>query len=278
MFTKYRISMTSFILALLMIFSCSGRETEQKKISYISLKDIPDQTREKLSKKSFFFGHQSVGYNIIDGVQEIMKEYPKIKFHIVESTDASAIVPGTIVHSKVGKNSQPRTKIDDFSKFIGEGIGKKADAVALKFCYVDIKSNSDPEALFSEYEKEIEKIRKSYPDLAIIHITVPLTTLQSGPKAWIKKIIGRQISGVKENINRYQYNELLLNKYQAQDPILDIAQIESTNPDGTRSTFVVDGKTYYSLVPEYTTDGGHLNEIGKNKVAEQLILLLANME
>ncbi|BBO81325.1 hypothetical protein DSCO28_18910 [Desulfosarcina ovata subsp. sediminis] len=250
---------------------------EQKKGTYKNLNDVPDTTWDKLSKKSFYFGHQSVGYNILDGVRDIMKDYPEIKLKIVESTDPAALTSGVLAHSRVGKNTQPETKINDFSRYIEGGIGKKADAAALKFCYVDILANADPEKLFAEYESEIEKIRNTFPNLTIIHFTAPLTTLQTGPKAWVKKIIGRSLGGAKENINRHTYNELLRAKYQGKEPILDIAKIESTNSDGTRYSFEVDGKTYYSLVPEYTSDGGHLNEIGRKKVAEQLILLLANL-
>jgi hypothetical protein len=59
--------------------------------------------------------------------------------------------------------------------------------------------------------------------------------------------------------------------------IIDIAKIESTYPDGTRCSFSIDGKTYYSMAPEYTSDGGHLYEIGRKKVAEQLLIFLANL-
>jgi hypothetical protein len=52
--------------------------------------------------------------------------------------------------------------------------------------------------------------------------------------------------------------------------------MESTFPDGTRETFSSDEKTYYALVPEYTYDDGHLNETGRKKAAEQLLLLLVN--
>ncbi len=269
------------ISTLLMTISCSGGEMEQKKeekkVTYNSLKDIPDSAWESLSKKKIYFGHQSVGYNILDGVRDIMKENPKIKLNIVEGNDANLLVPGTLLHSKVGKNTEPKTKIDEFVSFVENGMGKKADAAALKLCYVDIRENADPKALFAEYEAEIEKLRKAYPDLTIIHFTSPLTKLQAGPKAWVKKIIGRTLGGTKENINRHAYNELLRARYKGKEPILDIAEIESTKPDGTRSSFQSDGKTYYSMVPEYTNDGGHLNEVGRKKVAEQFILLVANL-
>jgi hypothetical protein len=210
-------------------------------------------------------------------VRDIMKEYPKIKLNIVESADPASIAPGTIAHSRVGKNTQPKTKMDDFNKYIDAGIGNKADAAALKLCYVDINADTKPEALFNEYVNEIEKIHKSFPDLTVIHFTSPLTTIQSGWKAWIKKIIGREAYGMRENINRHTYNELLRAKYKGNAPVVDIAAIESSYPDGRRSTFEADGKTYFSLVPEYTNDGGHLNEVGRKKVAEQLVLVLANL-
>ncbi len=70
---------------------------------------------------------------------------------------------------------------------------------------------------------------------------------------------------------------MLIKQYEGKEPIFDIAKIESTFPDGTRSSFTKDGKTYYSMVPEYTYDGGHLNETGRKKVAEQLLILLAQL-
>jgi len=59
--------------------------------------------------------------------------------------------------------------------------------------------------------------------------------------------------------------------------IFDLAKIESTFPDGRRASFTKDGKTYYSMVPDYTYDGGHLNELGRKIAAEQLLFLLANL-
>jgi hypothetical protein len=55
-----------------------------------------------------------------------------------------------------------------------------------------------------------------------------------------------------ENIKRNQYNEMLIKEYKGKEPILDIAGIESTKPDGSRQSFELDGVTYYSMVPEYT--------------------------
>ena len=80
-----------------------------------------------------------------------------------------------------------------------------------------------------------------------------------------------------DNIKRNEYNEMIIKKYEGKEPVFDIAKIQSTFPDGTRCSFSKDGKTYYSMVPEYTNDGGHLNEIGRKKVAEQFLILLTNL-
>ena len=102
--------------------------------------------------------------------------------------------------------------------------------------------------------------------MTIVHFTEPLTSVQTGPKAWIKKIIGRTIGGVDDNIKR-----------NGKEPVFDIVRIQSTFPDGTRATLIRDGKTYHYLVPDYTYEGGHLNEKGGKTVVEQLLILLANL-
>ena len=277
--TKFLIFMFNlfFIFIFFSNYSYSGGEVKKNRI-YSSLKDVPDNAWKKLSKKTFYFGHQSVGYNIIDGIKDLLKEYPKIKMNIVETRDSTSLSPGTLGHSQIGINSDPQSKFDDFLNIIESGLGKKVDAAALKLCYVDISKETNPSTLFSRYETTIEKIRESYPGITLVHFTSPLTTLQSGPKAWVKKLFGRPVYGSEENIKRYEYNKLLRAKYKGRDPILDIATIESTYPNGTRSTFKAKGNTYFALVADYTYDDGHLNEIGRKKVAEQFILILASLD
>ena len=270
---------TIFIIltTIMLTISCSGGEMEQKKTTYASLKDIPDAAWEKLSQKKIFFGHQSVGFNIIDGIQDLMKEYPKIKLNIVETSDSKKFNSGIFAHSRVGKNTEPDTKIADFAKYIDQGIGRKADAAALKFCYVDIMSKNDVQQVFDEYVKVVEDLKTRHPNLTIIHFTAPLTANQTSWKTWIKKIMGKKdIWEYTDNVKRNQYNELLVAKYMGKEPVFDIAAIESTKPDGARNTYEYDGKTYNSMVPEYTGDGGHLNEQGRKQVAAQLLITLIN--
>jgi lysophospholipase L1-like esterase len=79
-----------------------------------------------------------------------------------------------------------------------------------------------------------------------------------------------------ENVKKNQYNDLMIAKYKGKEPVVDIAAIESTKPDGSRNTYDYDGKTYYVMVPEYTYDGGHLNEDGRKRVAAAFLVTLVN--
>ena len=51
------------------------------------------------------------------------------------------------------------------------------------------------------------------------------------------------------------------------EPLFDLAGIESTLPDGTRCTQFLDRNRTPGLIPEYTNDGGHLNDVGRAIVA-----------
>lgn len=260
------------------LISCSEGKMPEKNITYDSLKDVPASTWKSLTQKKIYFGHQSVGFNIMDGVKDVIKEHPEIKLNIVETADQSNFKVGLFAHSRVGKNQDPKSKIDEFVRFLNSGIGKKADAAALKFCYVDVIAKTNVENFFADYSESIKQLKIKYPHMNFIHFTVPLKATETTWKTRLKKLFGKkEIWEYDENIKRNEYNKLLIEKYQGKEPVLDIAKIQSTFPDGTRCTFSKDGKTYYSMVPAYTYDGGHLNELGRKKVAEQFLLLLASL-
>ena len=83
------------------------------------------------------------------------------------------------------------------------------------------------------------------------------------------------IYGDIPNVKRNEYNALLKSEYEGKDPILDLAAVESTYPDGKRESFEHDGKVVYALIPGYTYDGGHLNEIGRYRAANELLKVLS---
>ena len=142
---------------------------------------------------------------------------------------------------------------------------------------MDIRADTDAQKVFADYENTMSHLKKTYPKTTFIHVTVPLTSLQSGIKAFVKKVIGRPLSGVDDNIKRNQFNDLLRKEHDGKEPVFDLAKIESTFRDRGRSSFTKDGKTYFSMVSDYTYDSGHLNELGRKIAAEQLLVLLARL-
>jgi len=261
------------------LISCDkGGEMSKETIKFPSIKDVPASAWEKLSQKKIYFGHQSVGDNIMDGVKDLMKDNPQIQLNIVETSKQADFKISLFAHSAIGNNEDPISKIDAFTSSIKKGIGGKADVASLKFCFVDVHSSTDIKSLFNTYKNSMSLLKKDYPTTAFVHFTVPLLRKTTPSlKTWIKKILGKKegfFNGL-HNVKRNEFNNLLRKEYDGKEPLFDIALIESTYPDGKRETFTKDEKSYFSLVPEYTDDGAHLNESGRKKVAEQLLILLS---
>jgi hypothetical protein len=270
---------TTFI-AINMISCDSGGKMPEKTTHSHSIKDISGSAWKKLAQKKIYFGHQSVGNNIIDGIKDLMKENSQINLNIVETSNPDDLKIGIFAHSSVGRNENPQSKIDAFAAFMEKGIGDTANIAFFKFCFVDVDAGTDIQKLFNEYKSKMLLLKKQYPKTTFIHFTVPLLKKSKGSfKSLIKKILGKSggFFDNQHNIKRNEFNDLLRNEFKGKEPVFDLAKIESTFPDGTRSSFSKDGRTYYSLVPDYTHDGGHLNEVGRKIVAEQLLILLANV-
>ena len=250
----------------------------EKTVQFPSIKDVPAPKWERLAQKRIYFGHQSVGNNIINGIKDLMEENPGIRLTILETNNPADFARPFFGHSKVGKNSYPKSKIDAFENLMEQGIGGKADFAFLKFCFVDVNSNTNIENVFSDYKKAMSRLKSNYQDTTFIHVTVPLETTKTSWKTWIKKLMRKkEIWEYDHNVARNKFNDLLKKEYKGKEPVFDLAKIESTYPDGRAETFTREEKRYYSLVPAYTPDGAHLNEVGRKKVAEQLLILLANL-
>jgi hypothetical protein len=263
-----------FLLAI--VNGCGDGKMDPKEI-FTPIQEVPGSAWEKFAEKRIYFGHQSVGYNIIDGIQDLVTENHQIKLKIVEGADPKDLIFPALAHSKVGKNSDPNSKVTEFTRLMDAGLGEKMDIAFLKLCYLDVTAPTDVAAVFAGYKENFSNLKKKYPRTTFIHMTVPLTTLQMGIKAWVKQMIGRSIDGYDDNKKREQFNEKIRKEYAGKEPVFDLAMIESTKPGGSRSSFKHGDQIYYSLVPEYTYDGGHLNEMGRKIVAGNLLVMLANL-
>ena len=109
-----------------------------------------------------------------------------------------------------------------------------------------------------------------------MHITAPLTAVDSGPLARLLRLLGQAPHGIVENSNRDDYNELLRQTFQGREPVFDLALLQSTLTDGTVWNSDWQGRTVPALVPAYTDDDVHLNPAGQQRGARSLIALLAD--
>lgn len=266
----------SFIFLLILLISCKKNKELliDNNNPMKNIKTIKQAQWNKLANKNIYFGHQSVGYNMIDGIESILKENPNIKIDIKEGNELIKFESPVFAHAKIGKNGNPKSKIDAFYKIIDESLGENVDIAGFKFCYVDFNKNTDVKDVFENYKLNMDKINQKYPNTKIIHFTAPIRAIQTGPKAWVKKLLNKSI-GIEDNHTRQQFNELLNNEYKDQS-VFDIAKFESTYPDKSREFTKVNGEKIYSMIPDYTNDGGHLSKNGKYHIGTQFLLFLVD--
>lgn len=238
---------------------------------------LSDQQVAILTSTKILFGHQSVGNNIIHGIRDLTTKDARLRFNIVKSSHPQSIAGPALVEFNVGENGNPQSKIDSFLAVLDEGMGLQGGIAMFKFCYVDIGPSTEVDKVALAYSEAMTAISKKYPLLKIVHITMPLTSEEPAPKAWIKRLLGKA-TREELNLKRNQFNDILRQRYGGAEPIFDLAEVESTYADGSRSFFIRGGKPIYTLAPEYTADGGHLNEVGRRLAAERLLLVLSQIE
>lgn len=237
-----------------------------------------DNILDRLINMRVLFGHKSVGYNILEGVEEIKRNNPSFeRLAVVEIKPEDPVVfekPG-IYHQQNGKNGFPKGKCDAFKRLLTEnGVGSRVDIAFFKFCYVDFAPESNVLEIFNYYAETLESLKKTFPKLTLVHVTVPLTTHRWGGRSIIRNLT----KGDQANVKRNEFNRMLIEKYSNRDIIYDLAALESTYPDGKRESFKEGGKEYCSLVRGYTDDGGHLNAQGRYFAARQLLAILAYID
>jgi hypothetical protein len=227
-----------------------------------------------IAEHRIFFGHQSVGVDIMQGIRDLKAEAGTTGPRLVTVGKDELPQGNFFAESLVGKNSEPDTKCDAFGKIVGTLAADSLDMALLKFCYVDIKKNTDVAKVFRTYESTIVDLQRNHPGVTFVHVTVPATERNVWWRRMVKKILGREEEWDIASVKRTEFNKMLMARFQG-EPVFDLEAVESTYPDGTRNRFEAGGKEAYSLVSAYTRDGGHLNEQGRKLVARELVRKLA---
>ncbi len=238
-------------------------------------------TLATVSRTRVFFGHQSVGANIIGGVPAVYsaagRQAPQI-LPLSASTTLPSGAAGWLGEAAIGQNGDPMGKIADFDSRIRGGLGTQADVAFMKLCYIDFTAATDVDAVFARYRDTMAALERDYPNVTFLHVTTPLTTepgLKSQLKSKVKSLLGSSSSpGAADNAARERYNAQMRETYGG-DHLFDLARWESTAPDGSRVQGEYDGQRYYALYSGYAADSGHPNPEASAMLASRLLDVIA---
>ena len=244
------------------------------------LGDIAPEAWTRLRDKTIFFGHHSVGRNIVQGLEDLAARHEFLRLNIVKTKEANQMAGPMLAHASVGENFHPGSKIAEFKELMENGVAEKVDIAFFKLCFVDLGETSDPNAILSAYSAAMDALKSRFPKVVFVHVTVPLC----GPpkkatgllKAGIKRLLGRP-PVLAENQVRARYNSLLRQRYSGKEPLFDLALYETLGPDGLRHYSLRSEQEVPVLARAYTDDGGHLNTTGRKHVAEQLLIYLVDL-
>lgn len=263
------------VLILMAMWGCGKGEVPMKQQASQNVTELSEPRLERIRSLRVVFGHQSVGKNIIDGLQALALEKPAYRLNVVETSTAEKITCPVFAHFRVGANMTPDSKIESFSQYVSRA-GNTVDVAFFKFCYVDVGAETDADALFRKYQRMMADLRRQYPQLTFVHVTIPVKTVDGGVKGIAKRLLGKS-TGEEANIQRARYNDLLRNEYLGKEPVFDLARLESTAPDGSRVEGEKNGAGYEALHSAYTDDGEHLNREGGRRAALALLQTLADI-
>ncbi|NJM15901.1 MAG: GSCFA domain-containing protein [Bacteroidales bacterium] len=240
------------------------------------LDSVPKERLADISRKRIFFGHQSVGGNILSGFDALNQELPS-PLAIKEIAELDTNETHYLCHTKIGQNKNPLLKITDFKEKVNGDLKGKVDVAFLKFCYVDINRKTNVEEVFNSYVTTMQVLKEDNPNVQFVHFTVPIRRIEKGMKATIKKLMGKNLE-IEDNLVRMKYNQMLIDTYQGKEPIFDLAKVQSTMANGSQEFGYLGKEKVYALVPEYASDLGHLNDQGSKYVGEQLLVFLSNLD
>lgn len=166
----------------------------------------------------------------------------------LQAADASRYAFPNWQHNDRG-NPGWQAKVDQFEVFVAANL-QAYDVFQNKLCYVD------ETASFSYYMSSMSKLEGKYSGKRFVWWTMPLTT-----------------SGTA-NAQRATFNQAVRSYCLQNNKILfDIAAIESHDASGNP---VTSGGSE-AMAPAWSSDGGHLNAAGADRVAKAMWYLMARL-
>jgi len=268
------------VLVLAVAVVMADRWNEEKSISIQGnvASAIATEDLTAVARTGVFFGHFSVGMNVLEAVPGVYADHGVSAPPIEQGRAEPGPNGGFIAHQFIGEDVKPLLKLEDFDRTMRGGMGRQVDVALMKFCWVDISSTTDVDALFVRYRDTMAALERDFPNVTFIHVTVPLTTepgLFTELKTRLKTLLGRSdLRGQGANVARERLNALIRGEYAGRH-LFDLAAIESTKPDGTRVSGRYDNQGYFALYDGYASDMGHLNAVGSKIAATAFLEAIA---
>ena len=233
----------------------------------VARSDVPGTTAalstaqvNQLGALRIFFGHQSVGGNLMDGLADLARDGEPMPLRVARMSRVDGGSRGVLAHEWVGENGAPASKLVAVSEALADSA-RGANVAIVKFCYSDFQADTDPDALFTAYRDQIAAWRERFPHVTFVHMTAPTVRPEGAAARWLRTVRGRFTMRARAaKVGRY--NERLRQAYAGSEPVFDLAALEA----------VAGG----FLNPVFTDDGEHLNARGRRTVARQFLHFLAD--
>ena len=212
----------------------------------------PQQVFERVAALRIFFSHASVGEKIMNGFDALNSANP-IKYplgQIVADANPPVTTTNGIIYQYYEGNPGWSQKISDFKAHVNSGWhDTKVDIAMNKFCYIDAYL---PGVDWTIYRDSMVALEAQYPNTKFVYMTMPLLTVDDG--------VG---------VQRAQFNQAMRDWIATQNGklLFDIADIEAWSPSGEHQTFTYNGTAYELAYSAYTSDGGHPNAEGSQRLA-----------
>lgn len=239
--------------------------------------ELPDPTNDDLRAvegSRIFFAHQSVGGNVLSGIDPLYATASEAAPRIVETRVPVQSSSSFLAHAKVGRNRDPHSKLAEFSGILNDGLGADLDVAVLKFCYADVTAATDVNELFDAYWATIDGLKARHPAVRFVHATVPLTSDRSW-KARTKALLGRgDQRGPADNLARERYNARMRERCGDAGIMFDIAAVEATIQQQPMVRHL-NGERYFVLNRALSSDAGHLNNVGSVAAANEFVSAVA---
>lgn len=230
---------------------------------------------KRVADRRIYFGHQSVGQNILDGMRTLCAR-SGVPIRWIEGDDPIVLDDPGFAHARIGRNHEPLSKIDAFAERIRNGIGNRADIAFFKFCYVDVTAATEVEPLFGYYAEVMAGLKSQFPQTLFVHVTVPLTVAERSWRRWAARLRGRSADQASaDNAARARFNRALRSACAGKAPLFDLAAWETNARPGGKSAHPRADSA--ALDRRMSSDGGHLSPRGQAVLGAALLDFLCDL-